>query len=522
MPTLSELLTDSVDGRSRQLIVDRASDLPGTRARIRRRRRIRNLAAASASVVAVAGVASAAVTLGPRLVEPAAPKPGDTATVTTSVDDARRDIFEAFDSRIECGDPAPTPLTSSNGFSLNISERATNDTWVTALSKYSGTVVDGVSPQTGYAVLVKDDVVQAVVVSQGSSFAVSIDESGQGVRYVVGADPLVQGQSIDSSWSGEAIAVQVAPAGLGGSAICVNGFDFAEDDQAVLPAGDYQVYIVQAVHKSPLDTALRALYERGYEFAPESGTWTPGSIDCDRSTYQVQKGWTDMAPVECEPLGVDGVTFDGKGNVTIAYTVDRGPQELDLTLVSEPVALTLASDVTITSPFPSAASLIDDSGSTVLECGATIDSLYMSSLSAQFAGDTSAGLDAFLSDAGATVLLDTGTSSEVQVGHVELPAEATAWLVASRGGQNVVVASAPVSMGDGKPLPIDRSVGEAPTMVRLGEPQWCEFPDTGVDGYLKTGDVTAMVIEGDFSAVSDTGATEASPMLYLDWASTEG
>ena len=522
MPTLSDILSASIDGRSHLLRLEEASDLEGTRARIGRGRRIRVAATTSVGVVALAGVTSAAITWGPRLMEPAAPEPGDTASVTTSIDEVRRDIFEPLSSRVQCGDPAPTPLTFSDGFSLDISDKATDDTWVTALSKYTGTVVDGVSPQVGYAVIVKDGIVQAVVVSQGSSFGVEVDEMGEVTRSVMGADSLAEGQTIDSSWSGVAIAAQVDPAGLEIGATCVNGFDFAEDEQATLPAGDYLVYVVQAIKKSPLDTALRALRGRGYEFAPEFGTWTPGSIDCDRSLYQVQQQWTDLAPVECEPLGVDGVTFDGKGNVTIDYIVDRGPQELDLMLVSSPVPLTLSDDVTIRSPFPSASTIIDPSPSTELECGATIDNSYSSSLSAEFAGDHSAGLDELRSAAGAGVLLDTGTTSEVQVGHVELPTEATAWLMASRGGQAVVVGSAPASMGDGDPLPIDRSVGKAPTMVRLGEPQWCEFPDTGVDGYLKTGDVTAMIIEGEFTGVSDTGATEVTPMVYLDWAHTEG
>lgn len=523
MPTLSEILSDSIDGRSRLLRLEEASDLEGTRARIGRGRRIRVAATTSVGVVALAGVTSAAITWGPRLMEPAAPEPGDTATVTVARDELNTDILEALDWQLRCGDPAPTALTSSDGFSFGTVTEATTSEWVTALSTYRGEAIDGVDMRPGYAVLARDGVIQAVLVSQGVSVTSTFDSSGEGLTYSVGFDLAESPQTIDDGWIGPAIGVQIDTSGLSNAAICINGFDLPADGYAVLPAGDYELYVIQSIEKSPVENARRELRERGYTFASEHGTWTPGSLDCDESTEYAQKGWSDTIPVECEPFGVSGVAFDDEGTVTIEYTVNRGPQNLHLTLVSQPVALTLGTDVPVTSPWSGSSGTSSLDASTELACGAPLDTSFQyTELSAEFAGDRSAGLDAFFADAGAAALFDTGTTSAVQAGHLEPPADATAWLIASRAGKDVVVGVAHASVGDGEPLAIDRSKVKAAAMVRLGEPQWCEFPDTGVDGYLKTGDVTAMIIEGEFTGVSDTGATEVTPMVYLDWAHTEG
>lgn len=492
MPTLHDLMADSIDGRAHHL--SSAEALPATRGLIARRRRRKAAVAGGTSALAIGGLVAAGIVQDARRDDaPASADPDAMEFITTDVD-AWTNLDTGF---LYCGDEVPPPLTDKEGFTQSIAvDKATSGDIlrITAAVDYNGPDRAPVFVNRGYVVLTYNNAVVGYSISNGSE--------GDGFETVTRG----------SHWNAGAVLSEA----LFQQPPCGDYYSSQPSpDGVAYPAGDYQVYVVSQVLTSAPLVALHELESKGYHVADSaSGVWNPGSIDCERSVEQA-RNWGQPAPVQCAETLPPGVELDPEsGSVTLPYHSADYSDDLDVTLVSEPVDVTL--DHTITyGDLGFMRTPAEPDPVQPLACG-------------EFTGEFGLRLQTNFVDipsfanlttgADVPLLIDVHTSGNQSRGTLHISEGATAALLLEGGVGSYWVAQMGTPVFSPQEVPIDRTKGYPDASVRLENVTGCPEP-TEPPWTLLNRDPTVvswfLEIHGDFRIDWEDGTTTTADAITL-------
>lgn len=479
---LSQLLSEAIDDVARH--VTTSTQLRDSRRHLEARGRVRALATVAA-VMAAVGVTSAAwwgtalnrgddaspTARATASGEPAHGSPsasashddspawdGDVKTVELPLDfDLSR---WARGQETECGQPAPRPQPHDDDFSLSVTQGKGPEGTLTSEVTYSGQAQSAVTIEGAVAVLIIDGKVAARSYGAWNSGSESIDAGW------VSPEQYLAPRSDSTLWCNVSSA-----------------------DQVLAPAGSYDVYVIQRIHRTSAELAIASLAGEGYTLSPRFGTWAPGSIDCEHLVPRVSDLMPSPQPIACDPQAVRGVTVDAtKGTVTLPYVAPVGEGDVDATLVSGPFTWTFEDDVTgeaYVVPSDSSAAETPTCGSPRVLFGSDgLPTLAEPGSSIDMATTTGVGIQ-----------IDTGPYSPVQRGSVSVPASGDAWIISQDEQGEHFWGRATARLNPSGTFAIDRS--KAPPSSRLyldgletcgapGEPTWV----------LVTMPITAMAKDG--------------------------
>ncbi|WP_084104714.1 hypothetical protein [Demequina sp. NBRC 110056] len=432
----------------------------GVRRAVRRRRRRSALGIGAGSALGVGLLAVAAVATAGSLAAPVDPLPtpsvASTAPIayaTLDLDDPAIQGWYGSTPPVACGDAAPTPADRDGAFS------ATFDVSVDGVLSQDQTESTG---QTVANVTLAADVEETTHAFVQSPVAVLVRDG-----VVVGYDGFggsVEWRTISQGWN---------------TAEYLPWFGYAFDcaDSAryePLAGGDYDLYVVTRVTASPEQAAIYDL--NGSNRMITSGDWRalqPGSYECE----QYGDTWGGPAPLVCDPSAVPGTTIDREaGTITVPFDAHLFSEELDVTLVSEPVTVTVGEYVPYVSPEDQPQPLV---AGAVPECGAEYGWVESNELSIDVE-DSLATLETGDTITAAVWPRTTGAWSEIRV---ELPEAGRLWLLS--GSEVEVDASTTVyvetvvgwtdvvSVG-GTELDVIRYVGPKPWALETSTIHWCD------------------------------------------------
>ncbi|WP_291379576.1 hypothetical protein [Demequina sp.] len=496
MPTLHDLMSESIDGRARALQAADASPGGSTRGLIGRRRRRNAAMAGGSSALAVGALVVAGVVQESRRDDaPASADPDAVEFITTDVD-ALNQLDVGF---LDCGEEVPPTLTEDQGFTQSIAvDRAGNSSdalRITAAVDYNGPDRAPVFVNRGYAVLTYNNAVVGYSFSGG------------------GGDDSFETVTRGSHWTAGRVLDQALFQDL--PCLAYQGAWPSSDDVAY-PAGEYQVYVVSQADTSAPLVALHELEGNGYYVAGTTrGVLNPGSIDC-QSYVDDGRSWNQVVPLECAETLPPGVQLDREsGSVTLPFHSADYSDDLDVTLVSEPVGVTLDHDITFGdlgfTPPPTEPDPVQR-----LACG-------------EFTG--SGGYDEFETDfmdipsfadlaAGAEVpiLIDVYTSGNRSRGTLHIQDDATAALLIEGGVGTYWVATVGTPVFTPSEVAIDRSKGYPDASVRLESMTECPEP-TEPPWTLLNRDPSVvqwlLAIQGDFRVDWEDGTTTTADAITL-------
>jgi|GEM_PF-3741629 len=322
MPTLHDLLAASIDERALRYAIDDSGARPETLRHIRRVRRRNSIATGTTSAIAVTSGFFVAAHGDNSVVSPA----GDPADATGEV------VIDLTDLAPFPSLPGPAPdavcgvpiadiggAPEVDGFAITTGwhQDGAIDPEVLSMQIRSAVTYDG-EPRppafvdTGYAVIVADGAVVALVEPSSSPHFARLDSGSEWVDYVTlrgGADNTI---------------------------LACDGGDLA--------AGDYEVYVIAQAGITNETLARQLLAEQGVVLASESDEeWAPGSQACDR---EARYPTTGRRVLQCQPELAPNVTFDrAAGTATVTYAPELYAGALSVQLVSEPLTLRIAGDV---------------------------------------------------------------------------------------------------------------------------------------------------------------------------------
>ncbi|WP_084104715.1 hypothetical protein [Demequina sp. NBRC 110056] len=300
---------------------------PGTvRRAIRRRRRRSAMGIGAGSALGVGLLAVAAVTTAGSLAEPeeALPSPSVSSTApiayaTLDLDDPTTLGWYGAPETLGCGEAPPEPRATDGDFAADFD--------ITVDGELSQDSSSGISTALGTAHLTATPTEkQLAFVHQPYALFVR-----DGV--VVGFDGAVGSRDwwpIGTEWS-------FSPS-LEWWNYTV-GCESFETSYEPLPAGEYEMYIVARISASESEAAVYDLETHGMQVMG-GGSWEsmePGSFECEQYA-----DWDSYQPLVCDPGGLPGTTIDrSAGTATVPYDASLYSGDLDITLVSEPVTVTL-------------------------------------------------------------------------------------------------------------------------------------------------------------------------------------
>lgn len=499
MPTLHDLMADSVDGRAQRLRT--AEALPSTRGLIARRRRRNAAVTGGASALAIGGLVAAGILQDARMDDAPASSDPDAIDYVTMDADAFANLDTSF---LYCGDEVPQPLTEEQGFtqSIAVDKADSGDILrITAAVSYDGPDRAPAFVNRGYAVLTYNNAVVGY----------SMGDNGVGDSF----ETVTRG----SQWNAGAVLnealFQQGPCG-----------DFYQSrpnpDDVAFQAGAYQVYVVSQAFTSAPAVAVHELMAEGYYVADSAGgVWNPGSIDCQRAVENAGRG-DQPVPLQCADVMPPGVQRDREsGSVTLPYHSADYSDDLDVTLVSSPVDVTLDYDITFGdlgfTPSPTEPGPLQP-----LSCGA-------------FTGDLGYTLQTSFTDipsfadlaAGAevSILIDQpyGNGNQSR-GTLHIAQGATAALLLEQGVESYWVAQTATPVITPTEVPIDRTQGYPDVSVRLENVTQCPEP-TEAPWTLLNRDPTVVTwlleVQGDFRIDWEDGTTTTADSITLS-SRTEG
>ncbi len=497
MPTLHDLMADSVDGRANDLRA--AEALPSTRGLIARRRRRNAAVAGGTSALAIGGLVVAGILQEARRDDaPAVSRDPDAIAFATvpAVTEQGPYVDLSNDVRIACGDAAPDSSASLDGFSLETTlftgsdtrptmsddhslDKASlsNKTSVLSTVTYEGTPHSPVFLDVGYGVLAKDGVVVAIVDQTSRSGSLRFD-------------PLLPG----STWSDVA--------NLGRVQFCETNPLATSEESLTLYAGDYEFYAIAQAMVTEKMIGLNVLASAGYGPAEMRRAWAPGSIDCTNAIgYReddVAAGAPPAAiPLACEPDAIPGATIDtDAGTISVPYPARDYTEDVAVTLVSDGLFLHLDEDLTFRDY---ARSILGDYGpaptpTAVSDLACNVDFLWIETDAAVYAKSTD-GIDALMESGGGPILLDE--YADPTGGTVSIATPSEVWMIGRNSTDGPFVAghaTATFSPSDG--IVVDRLSDYANVSLALNDVTWCgERPDA-VDSLIVTGGATVVGNDG--------------------------
>ena len=290
------------------------------------------------------------------------------------------------------------------------------------------------------------------------------------------------------------------------------------------PAGDYQVYVVsQALASAPL-IATMELQAQGYFLAASGqGLWTPGSVDCQRMAASSGGGFV---PVQCaDPLPA-GVSIDAKSHTaTLPYRSADYAGELNVTLVSQPITVTLDHDITYrdVDHVPASLPTSTPTSDQPLACG-QVDGghVFGGGIAASFAQPVS--LASLTSGGDVPILVDARTMDQRSRGTLRLSEGAIASVVVGSQGPGAwVAAQGSVSLAPSA-VSIDRAKGYPEASLKLNDMTECPAPTEGPWTLRKIDSPTTgvwLIIQGDLRIDWEDGTTTTATSIALS-GSPEG
>ncbi|WP_291381501.1 hypothetical protein [Demequina sp.] len=493
MPTLHDLMADSVDGRARSLRT--AETLPSTRGLIARRRRRNAAVTGGASALAIGGLVVAGIVQDARMDDAPASSDPDAIRYVTMDADAFANLDTGF---LYCGDQVPPPLTEEQGFAQSIAvDKATSGDIlrITAAVSYDGPDRAPAFINRGYAVLTYNNAVVGYAPARGSR--------GEGFETVTRGSQWNAGTVLDEE------LFQQAPCGDYYGA-------WPSPDDVAFQAGGYQVYVVSQAFTSAAAVAQHELAASGYYVASSaSGVWNPGSIDCQRAVENAGRG-DGPVPVQCAEALPPGVQLDREsGSLTLPYHPADYSDDLDVTLVSEPVDVTLDHTITFGDlGFPSPPT--EPGTPQPLACGA-------------ITGDIGGALQTNFTDIPSFADLAAGAEVPILIdqpygggnqrrGTLHLAEGATAALLIEQGLGSYWVAQTATPVFTPTQVPIDRTQGYPDASVRLENVTECPEP-TEAPWTLLNRDPTVVTwlleIQGGFRIDWEDGTTTTADSITL-------
>lgn len=485
MPDLYDLLSDHIDREVRDLADARVTAGPGLRPAVRRRRRAFAVRTGSATGIAVVALALGAVAwpLGDDANEddPATGyAPPTLTTATIALDEPSWYQHPMYS--LACGDPVPETSDDTGGFSaelnpvgdIHIAETDGNfqlSEPVGGRLSYEGPELPAAAIDPAMTVIAKDGRVVATVVP------------GE-------VDPIWPARSEGLVGSFHAYR------NLWWGAMCEG-----EEPGVGIGHGEYELYLVQRIHTSETDLALRELRDGGLSTAwTENAYLRPGSIDCQ------EQGWNDwQRPIGCFPSALPGgdVDFDA-GTVSVPYRAADYAGDLDVLLVSGPIPVVVDDDVSWGDPqwaldLPTLDS-VDE-----LRCGLEYQWLNSDLFSQNAWVDATVPTEVFSTLAeGATVpgsfdVPYAGSTARIEWGPLD-----QVWIVRPTTGDNEgnvpgrrIIGRGTLELSTGAAIEIDRGDQRAVADLTMTDVQWCEGegPTATILSYLVVGPTR---VSGDF------------------------
>lgn len=402
--------------------------------------------------------------------------------------------YENLVSSFECGAPAPAPTGTVDHFGVNIADapplkigtyeetgggRTNVDTWIT----YDAAESLPVAQTPVILVLVHDGLI-------AGTFAPDPQTS----KYWTYSD--------FESFYGGSTMMPFGP-------FCPSVSTSVADDGgwAVLNPGEYQVVPVARLWANQEVAALRYLYSKGFtvgEFpaSQRPAAFLPGSWDC---THTVDPSWVPRACLG--DVTANAIVNQADGTVTLPYDPEQFTEILDVTVVGEPVALSVPAAFEVPTADGYVSKPLDVSDP--IECGTTFD-YTTSDAGIQVSGEVPGRLGI---GAGAFNSFNVGVlPNEQGAGEMDLEYGAKAWLVAgvaedynyfqARPGNQKVVGVADVSIAGGNTVPYDRFVGPTVVDLVLNNVQLC-------DDFSESDVLESVIVDGNI-ALTPTGAPPAN------------
>jgi hypothetical protein len=500
MPTLHDLMSASIDARAAVLGAADASPADATRGLIARRRRRNAAIAGGTSALAIGGLVAAGVLQGSRERAPASVGPDTIAYV--KVDLSGSDAFQGFtdpEVSTNCGASLPSPIVEDQGFtqSVAVDPAAPDGTLrVNTSLRYDGPDRASVLISPGIAVLTRD----GVVINYYWGY-----NNGVPFGAVASGDTWANGNVVSGP------VFEQRP--------CFSGVDYVEPNPSdvAYPAGDYQVYVLSQALASTTLLARHALQDQGYDLAySRPGVWSPGSIDCQEALKSAGGG--AFTPVEClDPLP-PGVSIDAEsGTATLPYRSADYSGELNVTLVSQPITVTLDHNITYGDLGDVSAPTAQPTSDKPLTCGQNDGPRTLGgSITAEFVQPVSAAN--LLSGGVVPILVDDQTGDARQRGTLRLADGAIASVVlgdSSSGGWVAAQGSAALTPSV---VSIDRAKGYPDVSLKLDGMTECPAP-TGGPWALHSPDSPTigvwLVVQGDLRIDWEDGTTTTADSIML-------
>ena len=505
MSTLHDLMSQSIDGRAAalgaaSLTTTDASPADATRGLIARRRRRNAAVAGGTSALAIGGLVAAVMVQGSREKAPAPASADPNAVAYVTVDMNGTSGWQGFSepvASVSCGSTVPATVTQGQGFtqSVAVDPSAPDGTLrVSASLHYAGADRAPAYVGPGSAVLTRDGVIVNGYLSAGTGDPFGAVTSGEtwNANRVIDGSVFAQQPCRSDSY------VEPSP------------------DDVAYPAGDYQVYVVsQALASAPL-IAKRELEDRGYYVAVSSqGVWNPGSVDCQRTAASAGGGPT---PVQCADPLPSGVSIDAKSHtVTLPYHSSNYSGELNVTLVSEPIAVTLDHDITYGDLGYGSAPKAQPASDLPLTCGQNDGPRTLGgSITATFAQPVSA--PSLLSGGEVPILVDARIGNDHTRGTLRLADGALASVVVGAPGSGGWVAAQGSVALTPSVVSIDRVKGYPDVSLRLDGMTECPAPTEGPWTLRKLDSPTIgvwLVVQGDLRIDWEDGTTTTATSVTL-------
>jgi hypothetical protein len=503
MPTLHDLMSASINARAAalgaaSLTATDASPADATRGLIARRRRRNAAVAGGSSALALGGLVAAGLLQDSRDQAPASADPN--AIEYVKVEMSGTGGLQGFSdpvASVSCGATLPAPKTEDQEFtqSVAVDPTAPDGTLrVNASLHYDGLDRAPAYISAGYAVLTRDGVVVNEYPNNTTGDPFGAVTSGE----TWNANRVVDGSVFEQQPCRSGVYVEPSP------------------NDVAYPAGDYLVYVTsQALVSAPV-LAERELQDRGYYVAVSSqGAWNPGSVDCQQAVTSAGGGGT---PVQCLDSLPSGVSIDKKANTTtLPYHAANYSGELNVTLVSQPIAVTLDHDITYADLGYASAPTSQPTSNQPLTCGQVDGTqIFGSNLDTTFAQPVT--LASLVAGGEVPILVDARTRDERSRGTLRLADGAIASVVLGDSSSGAWVAAQGSAALAPSVVTIDRAKGYPDVSLKLDGMTECPAPTEGPWTVRQLDSPTIgvwLVVQGDLRIDWEDGTTTTANSITL-------